>query len=1599
MFTLPAQAQFRWLFHSAMVLPMIGSRFFSRHTGNVHGFTQWFSQARMVLFSMLLCCMTALRAPAQNIVEASDSLTGFWIKKVVSNTQIPSGVTFSYTIYFSFPAGTQNVTITDVLPPALVFQSLSVTSACPPTSTNAPPPGSNGTVSVIWGALPNGCSGSMTIVVSFPNGTTCNGATARNRVCLAGSVLINGQVIFREFCTQFVSTTAQAASTWSIQKHLLGSTYVGGNCPRAFAGDTATYLICLTNNPGQWGWNGQLNLVNGTVTDVLPTGAQFISASCPVNVSGQTITWNVGNLSGTQPYNTQCCTLKVYYPPSTFPANSQITNTVTLTGQTGSPQAPCGPLQQSNTLCWQKVAPPPPTTTAQLWKWVSTNTQPGCGGTYTIWFCNTGQLPISSATIKDTLPSGVSFTSFGYTDPGLTVNQSGGIITATLNSTLQPGQCRQFSINFSISPTATPNSTITNCAWAQIPGLQPLQSCASFVVQAPAPSACIGKEICSPQASYTPGQIVRVRFRLQNIGGQSINGATLVDNLHPSLQYVGNPSFYTSNAWNTPCNPTSGTSPWTPAPTLTVSGQTITVSNITIPATCQNLFWNGCGYYGNAGVPFYWIEFDAKITDTAALGNIPNNYTLSGGGLSQPVTSNTVYLLVTGTTGFTLEKRVAKDTTNWQSSLTASAGATVNYRLRMNLTGTAPLRYATFVDLLPMDNGSSDGKILQACAPRGSQYSLTYQSTVASTPASTGYANAATTLANANAISSAIGAPALFPTSCGTAGSWSSGIAAGAKNLGFVFGTVGASASPLSVVVAAKLDPQAQPGQIACNTFAAGGAVRHLLNSSTIQDVPIGALESAPVCVTVDSSARCYRVQPAGSIPTPVGVVSTPKGDACKYQWTVSIVNPGPATQGCVSSPQGQVTPSSFAVPTGTSSLTLTFVDIPPQDQVACFIFGTLDAAGTCTPCDTLCVDLPPCPKDTCCPRFERVEIKCKGRDSLGNQVYQLCASGTLPCKASIVLTSPDGSFTPAAFSAGPGAFTLCTDFTDLPPAASGVITVHYTVVGQGVVLCRDSARLQLPQCPPAPRNCCDLWQRTLQTQVKWFSNGTVVITGTATATAPISAFKAAIVSAQLKRWCPIIPPPPSSWQRIYGDITGGWLSPAPGAGVTLTPFSRQISWEGPVPDSCKRWFPTATPATFQLNALFPPVSGYKCGDSLCFTVRYTFTDCECRTCDTLITYCVARTKKFPDFPWFALAVNRTARNGFTLRTDGIVIESEASGELARLQLLELRGIAISDVRIYDDRGEASDVQTKITEGGCVIIFGGRGNTPYELHVSTREALPDSGKSLIAIWTWEETDAAGTTENVSETREIRIPAYVGERPNPTGTLVQDRESMPPHVRTFALAFINGPIPANRIDIELTPLPQPDGTVPHIIALGPVDAPQIVFKCTSCCPIRCTHGLEGPIEPGEMIRPLFMTVAGSKRDGLDAVELEYVLRDGETGTTIGKGRVILEGAVSGIKPGEEEETSLLRGVEIGSIIPNPASEMVTVAVQAAHPTGNVTLELVDALGRPVAKVLAGATLPAGTTAVPVDVSQLPSGAYMLVLRSSAGVAAKKLVVTR
>jgi len=176
--------------------------------------------AKHLFASLALVLLAALfTSPTSNAQSwmAQAQQDGFTLKKVVSDTVIPSGQSFTYTIYFSAPAGATNVTISDALPASIEFLSASYTAPCGVPTVVTPVVNSlGGTYSLNFATLPSGCSGSFMLTVRFPNGVTCNGTTARNRACLQGT-LANKVV---EFCTPFVSTMATAVEPWNINKYV-----------------------------------------------------------------------------------------------------------------------------------------------------------------------------------------------------------------------------------------------------------------------------------------------------------------------------------------------------------------------------------------------------------------------------------------------------------------------------------------------------------------------------------------------------------------------------------------------------------------------------------------------------------------------------------------------------------------------------------------------------------------------------------------------------------------------------------------------------------------------------------------------------------------------------------------------------------------------------------------------------------------------------------------------------------------------------------------------------------------------------------------------------------------------------------------------------------------------------------------------------------------------------------------------------------------------------------------------------------------------------------------------------------------------------------
>lgn len=1407
---------------------------------------------------------------------------GFILKKVVSDTAIAIGQPFSYTIYFTIPAGATNVTITDQLPSTLQFLSHSFTSACGTPTVTAPTINSmGGTYSINWSSLPNGCTGSFTITVAFVNGVTCPGTNARNNVCLIGQHLGKNY----DFCTPHVSTSALATNPWGINKYVIGAAWQGGNCPNISGNDTITYQICVYKSVGT---TGQLNLVNGVVTDTLPAGAQLVSSTCSATQSGNVVTWNVGNMSATQAYNTACCQIRVYYPSSLFPSGSQITNSATLSGQLGSANQPCSNFSiVSNQTCVELMS----VTSGSISKWVYTNRQPGCAGQYLIYICNTGTTTITLNAL-DTLPTQLTNYSLG-TIWNLNATLTGGIVS--INDTLTPGSCGFVYINFTIPQNAVIGSTITNCAHLFISGNQPQTICNSFTVDAPAPKPCVWKEVCNKQTNYTPGSVFRYRLRIQNTGGMPITSAIITDVLDPNLEYVGNPSSYISNTWNTPCT-ASPANPWTGVNISYNSGtNTVSASIDTIPATCQNIFYTSCGMYGTAGVPFYFIEFDVKISDTAALGSVPNKFTLTGGSLGSTVTtSNTEHILVVGVVGYTLEKGVKKPTDNtYTHALTTAAGSTVDFRLRMNSTGTAALRHVTFVDLLPRNNGTTDSKILQGCGNRGSQFNITYSTLNNATPSIlSSWNNPAATLANINGWTPA-GAPgAVFTNGCGTAGSWSSSWSPGNKNIAAYLGPTAVGNTGATIEFSGLIQNNAQANQVACNSFAVSGWTKHLIQSSLATFQMAGQLESPDACVTI--------------------------------------------------------------------------------------------------------APVIPCLKDL------KFEIKCDGLtpDGLQKYVWSITASTCTP--ATLILTSPDGTLTPSTFSLSGSPWTINTTF--VYSSTNNPVKINYSLICANEV-CRDSIVWDIPDCnnEPPKDECCEKFITLVgKPKLNWNSStGTVSMAMPMTAgPSPIKQFTATIVSAQLRRVCLNSV---GAWTRIFGDITGGNLviAPAPGPQL-LSIFSREAVWG---PGHCINWM---NGAQLQLNMLFPPFNGgLRCHDTLRFAVRYSFTDCECRTCDTVAYYDIVRRWQF--LPWdvsvgelnlgnisgmgsakpgeselqsekpnITSFIMEDANNGtlWIISPDNPENNVTITGVEVRSKLVKPASIKNGNTNGYV-QDDIAYVETDISRGNSAEITLTFNNSPVKMQfvIEARYAYKMEG-----------------FDDVYFTEPIEYIARV-----PGGDIDKldvDLNHKPEKVRTYALYFSN----TNSYNQSITAIGLKAGNNMRILAVGPPNKPSeeaylLPRKQDDGTFIVSAYGsgLLG-VDPLTRVSPIYITISGV--DDTNA-EIDFTTYDGNI-SPVTSGTVKLSNPISSVINGDFQ---FQNEAEIQSIVPNPANSNVTVTLALKHDSPYAKLSIVDVLGRELISQSGLSLSKQGTHIHLIDVSKLTTGTYFITFETNNTVVSKPMMIVR
>jgi len=1065
--------------------------------------------ALILLFAILLVPFQSTGQGVPN--EAEWNGFGYSLKKVVSNTTIQSGVNFSYTIMFSAPAGATTINISDEIPTSLVVVSVpppAPVNGITPAITTTGTPGVNEMVSYSLSGLPGGSasSGSFTIVVKFPEGVTCNGAAARNRA----AILIDDKPNY----TPFVSTTAIAVDPWRVVKSIISGPVVnpgGGACGYLMEpGDTVTYRLAVFKNSPYYGnVVGQQNMSSAVVTDMLPAGAIMLSSTCgiPANSTG-TITWtpNSGNLNAATPYAYYYCDITVYYPAVSFPIGSFVYNQVDLDGTMCSQPV----AHTSNETCIE-IANIVPNLNGYFNKGVYlTNRVPGCQGYYRVTFCNTGNVALSAFNLDDVIPSGVSvdqvvvYGGNATTTMTLTANSGANAIAPSITSSyfnsgtlgftatdlqlqmtgfLPVGQCIHMYIYFTVEPNPT-GTIVENCA--SFDGLSNSltlpDACISFTVDAGEPQACVLKDVCSPQPSYDPGDIVRFRLRIQNIGSADIIGASFQDNLHSNFTYVGNESYYIANSFNPACSSgggiPAGTTAWAGV-TPSHSGNNLNWSLPDVPSDCQLFYVGYCGYYGTWGLPYYFVEFDVMIDSMAMPGVTPNNYDISGGNLPGTVTSNTTNTLVVASFGQEVNKQVSTDSgTTFASSGTVTPGGSARYRLNYKNTSNVTVSSVRLVDLLPMNDGANDWLILNRAVPRGSQFSVGYNNNQ-STSVSSGSAPSPVLsyAAGMNICLPPMGINSgCNPTSWGSSPDQNIGIDYGAYLLG--------SNVTISEDFDVVIDSTATNQQTACNDFAAISTADFLLDG-VAQSIALTPIAAPPVCVTIDTSVvsssccdsiRIEQVSDAAGNDCCVRIVTDCEVKAI----TVAVTNGTISSTGwnCGTVPSGYVGQSSFTfaanncvvdmtncfTPDQTGTITVTYT-INFQNGEECEKTIELDCGSPQTECcdsTTLNFVQDPDLDEGCCVRLVS--------DCEVDSIVVTIGNGTLSSVSWNCGTVPTGYTGQSSYTFDAN---LCAVdmITCVEPDQTGVVYFNYMIYFQNGEKCEKNISLV---CDATPVICCD---------------------------------------------------------------------------------------------------------------------------------------------------------------------------------------------------------------------------------------------------------------------------------------------------------------------------------------------------------------------------------------------------------------------------------------------------------------------------------------------------------------------------------------------
>lgn len=335
-----------------------------------------------VAVALILLSGLLLLAPGVSQAQEEGELR---IVKTVAEDVVLAGQYFTYFLRYrcaSINTDCRNVVVTDVLPPELAADGADVVlvGGLPHLTTQTY---DSATRTATWrfvDPLPAGSTGELKLRVRFPIGVTPDGTTATNIARIEAS---NAPASV----SPPVTVTARANVDWRVEKLVEGGSAVDA---------PVTYRVRICRGTT----TGNLNLADVTVTDVLPQGAIFISASDggQYDPATRAVTWRFGELPVTS-FECQLRWLTVRFPSPPFQEGDTVRNTVRMTA------TPIGeePITREGIVDHLLEAPSPDMAVRK--RSLGTD-QSAVGDTVNYYFAvsNTGNVPLEGVVIIDTIP-------------------------------------------------------------------------------------------------------------------------------------------------------------------------------------------------------------------------------------------------------------------------------------------------------------------------------------------------------------------------------------------------------------------------------------------------------------------------------------------------------------------------------------------------------------------------------------------------------------------------------------------------------------------------------------------------------------------------------------------------------------------------------------------------------------------------------------------------------------------------------------------------------------------------------------------------------------------------------------------------------------------------------------------------------------------------------------------------------------------------------------------------------------------------------------------------------------------------------------------